>query len=255
MAHVVLPISHHLREFKIRIMYTIFSIGLAFLCSYHFSEEIFYLLAKPLIIENMEDLSNKNKIGFIYTNITEAFTTYMKISFLISLYVCFPVIIYQLWMFLVPGLYDYEKTKLGIFGVLSFFLFSLGALIAYLFIFPVAWKFFLSFQFVSTDGILQVQLQPKISQYLFLVIKILFLFGVCFQFPIYLVLLVQTNLITSEWCIKKRKIACVLCFIIAAMLSPPDVASQIIVVIPLLIFYEIAIFIMKLLEEYDRINK
>lgn len=255
MSKVILPISHHLIEFRIRMTYVFFSIAITFLCCYYFSEEIFYLLAKPLVSQSIANSSDLTKRSFMYTNITEAFTTYMKISFIASLYICFPVIIYQLWIFMVPGLYDYEKKKLGLLGFLSFFLFSLGVFIAYVFLFPIAWKFFLSFELISTDGLLEVNLQPKISQYLFLVIRILFLFGICFQFPIYLVLLVHMDLITSEWFIKKRKFACVIWFVIAALLSPPDVISQIIVVIPLLIFYEIAIFVMKLLKEYQKIKK
>jgi sec-independent protein translocase protein TatC len=194
------------------------------------------------------------KRHFIYTDITEAFMTYIKISFVASIYTCFPVIAYHMWMFLVPGLYDDEKRKLGVFCFLSFLLFSLGCMIAYFFIFPVAWKFFLSFENLDTEGLFNIRLEPKINQYLFLVLKILFLFGICFQYPMYLILLVQMSIISSGWFIRKRNFSCVLSFIVAALLSPPDIISQVILVIPILFFYELAIFTMKLLEEYKRME-
>ncbi len=253
MSKTLLPISHHLTELRIRIIYCIFSILITFLTCYYFSEQIFYILAKPLMDQNTENIPNFGKRNFIYTDITEAFITYIKISLLASVYVCFPVIMYQIWLFLVPGLYDYEKRKLAFFCLLSFVLFSLGVCIAYFLIFPVAWKFFLSFELASHYNTLEIQLQPKINQYIVLVIRILFLFGLCFQFPIYLIILVQMNLITPTWFIKKRNISCVFSFIIAAILSPPDVISPITLVIPLLLFYEIAIFTMKRLDAYKKI--
>lgn len=255
MSKTLLPITHHLTELRIRVLYCIFSIFLTFISCYYYSEQIFYLLAKPLMdeVQNTGELSDLGKRYFIYTDVTEAFITYIKVSLFTSVYICFPVIMYQMWIFLVPGLYKYERKKLGIFCLLSFLLFSLGGLIAYFLIFPVAWKFFLSFELANHSHALAIQLQPKINEYIILVIKILFLFGLCFQFPIYLILLTHMNLITPTWFIKKRNISCVISFIVAAMLSPPDIISQIILVIPLLLFYELAIFTMKLLEQYRKL--
>ena len=255
MSGTILPISEHLVELRIRLMYIILSFFLTFLSCYYFSEQIFYLLAKPLLKLNLSsqitlETTHIHNRNFIYTDISEAFLTYIKVSFFFSLYICSPIIIYQIWIFLVPGLYKNERNKIAIFSFLSFILFTVGASLAYFFIFPVAWKFFLSFEMVGIDGFFNMHLQPKVDEYFSFVSKIIFLFGLSFQFPIYLILLVNLQIVSSNWFIKKRNFACVFSFIIAALLSPPDVFSQIILAIPLLLFYEISLFCIKLLEQY-----
>lgn len=239
------PISHHILEIKHRLIYFLISSLITFSCAYFFCQDICYFLAKPLI-----DLG---EIHFIYTDMGEAFITYVKISFFVTLYFCLPILLFHIWAFFTPGLYQKESRRLGWYLSFSFLFGTIGIIIAYFIILPVAWKFFFSFQ--SMDTMFQIELQPKINEYFLFITKIFFLFAISFQFPLYFLFFVEMGFVSINSFIDKRNYACVFSFIIAAILSPPDVMSQILLVIPLLILYEISIFFMKLIKEYTAYKK
>jgi len=207
------------------------------------------ILADPLL-----RLDNYNNISFIYTSLTEAFFSYLKISAFISLLFALLFALLQAWMFIIPGLYFHEKKKLTLILSAFFILVILGAIIAYTFIIPIAWKFFLSFELQNKEFI-SISLQPKIDQYLSLVLNILITLSLSFHLPIYLYIALRLKVISHEWVVLKRNISLVMMFILAAMISPPDVLSQVLIVIPLFFLYELVIFLIVLNNEYSKNNK
>ena len=185
----------------------------------------------------------------IYTGLTEAFFTYLKVSFYAGLFVSFPVVASQVYKFSAPGLYKNERKAFLPFLIATPVLFALGAALVYFFIFPVAWKFFLSFQTTAIEtGGLAIELEAKVNEYLSLVLKLMFAFGLAFQLPVAVSLLARAGLVTAEGMRKKRKYAIVCVFSIAAILTPPDIISQIGLGIPILILYEISIYLAILME-------
>ena len=244
-----LPLSHHSLELKVRFFYTILSISSTFCTAYFYSEQLCMILADPLL--RLSTSTNLNpSISFIYTNLTEAFFSYLKISAFVSIVFTIPFILFQIWMFIIPGLYLHEKRKLSVILIAFFMLVILGLVIAYNFIIPIAWKFFLSFETQNID-FLSINLQPKIDQYLSLVISILITLSISFHLPIYLYLILRLNILSHEWVVLKRNISLLMMFILAAIISPPDVLSQILIVIPLFLLYELVVFLIVLSNEYD----
>lgn len=206
-------------------------------------------MAKPLILLAA---SSSSDMQFIYTDMGEAFVTYMKVSFWFSLYTCLPIFFFHVWAFLLPGLYKDESRLLCVFLVISFSLATLGLLVAYFILLPFAWQFFFSFQLHDTVSLFHIQLQPKMNEYFLFVLRIFFFLSLSFQFPLLFILLAYLNLLSSDWMLQQRNYACLFSLIIAAFLSPPDVGSQILLFFPLFFLYEISLFILKLLEEYNK---
>jgi sec-independent protein translocase protein TatC len=160
----------------------------------------------------------------------------------------FPVIAAQIWMFVAPGLYRSEKKAFAPFLIATPVLFVLGAALAYYFIFPVAWKFFASFQSANGAGGLPIELDAKVGEYLDLVMKLIFAFGVAFQLPVALSLMAKVGIVTSKGLKKYRRYAYVGMFIIAAILAPPDVITQTGLALPLILLYELSIIAAKMVE-------
>ena len=240
------PIIYHSLELKMRLMYTLLCIFITFCTSYFYSEQLCMLLASPLIKLS----TGSTNIHFIYTNLTEAFFSYLKISFFISLLFVFPFILFQIWMFLVPGLYYNEKKKILFLISIFILLILFGTIMAYFFIIPIAWKFFLSFE-IESQTFLSINLQPKMDQYLSLILNILITLGLSFHLPIYLYFILKSNIVSYEWIVLKRNISLVIVFILAAIISPPDIISQIFIAIPLFILYEFVVFLIILNKEYE----
>ena len=233
-----MPLIEHFKELKRRIIICLIGFFLAFGISYYFASEIYQFLVEPLadLYHGQEDRK------LIYTGMAEAFMTYIKVSLFAAFILSFPIIAYQIYSFLAPGMYRDEKMFMVPFLFSAPVLFILGAALAYYFIFPLAWGFFLSFEEMGTNGDLPIKLEARVSEYLSLVMRMIFAFGLSFQLPIILALLTKAGFINAESLKTKRKFAVILIFVVAAILTPPDVISQIGLALPLLILYECSIF-------------
>lgn len=235
------PINVHLQELQKRLVLYVTTLLLMFGVSYLYAADIYAFLVRPLA-EAYNDTHHK----LIYTGLTEAFFTHMKIAFFSGFVLSFPVLAYQLYFFVAPGLYKDERFVILPYLFVAPILFALGAALVYYYIMPLAWKFFLSFE---SSGSLPIVLEARVSEYLSLVMSLIIGFGVAFQLPLVLVLLAQIGFVKGSWLAKQRRFAVVLIFIFSAFLTPPDVISQIALAIPLLLLYEISILICKRIEK------
>ncbi len=224
-----LPFTTHLEELRNRLIKCFIAVGVGFAASYAFKEQLFYVLTAPLI----------NVMGagdtMIYTNLPEAFFTFLKAAFLSGIMVASPVIIYQFWMFTAPGLYQKEKRLLMPIIFLSSLFFIGGALFGYFIVFPWGFKFFLGF---STETI---KAMPSMKEYLSFSSKLLLAFGLVFELPLVITFLAKLGLVSVQFLKKNRKYALLLFFAGAAILTPPDVVTQIMMALPLMVLYEISI--------------
>ena len=235
----------HLSELRSRLIYSFLFLLSAFIVCYIFSAEIYYFLVKPYsnaIIENNLDRR------LIFTALHEAFLTYLKVAFFASFFITSPIFLTQLWKFVAPGLYKNEKQALLPYLILTPVLFILGGALVYYLIMPLAIKFFLSFESPADVGAIAIQLEAKVNEYLSLIMRLIFAFGISFQLPVVLSLLARIGIVDSEYLKKRRKYVVVIIFAAAALLTPPDPITQIGLAIPLLILYELSIFSVKFIE-------
>lgn len=233
------PFVEHIRELKRRLIYSLVAFFVATGISYYFSEDIYGFLVRPLAAV-FPDLSNRH---LIYTSLTEAFLTYLKLAVFAGFFLSFPVIATQLYLFLAPGLYKQERRALVPYLVAAPALFIIGAAFVYYLIFPQAWKFFLGFESSGVNGGLPIQLEPKVSDYLGLVMHLMVAFGLSFQLPIVLTLLVRSGMVELSTLKNGRRYAIVLIVTVAAFITPPDIFSQIALSVPLYMLYEISILL------------
>tara|TARA_S200000501_G_scaffold371363_1_gene414303 strand:- start:270 stop:1175 length:906 start_codon:yes stop_codon:yes gene_type:complete len=240
------PLVSHLIELRDRLKWAVIAFFIAFLISYFFADYIYGFLVKPLKI-TYQDLGYENP-RMIYTGLTEAFFTYLKVSFYTALFISFPVTASQIYKFAAPGLYKNEKKAFYPFLIATPVLFALGASLVYYFIFPLAWKFFLGFQTTGLETGLAIELEAKVNEYLSLVLKLMFAFGLAFQLPVAVSLLARAGLVTSKGMREKRKYAFVGAFATAAILTPPDLISQVGLGVPIIILYEISIRLASIME-------
>ncbi len=183
----------------------------------------------------------------IFTGLHEGFFTQVKVAFFISISITFPLILLQIWKFIAPGLYQNEKNAVLPFIIATPALFILGAAMVYYLVIPLAWNFFLSFEMTGSEGALPIEVEPRISEYLSLVMRLMFAFGLSFELPVILLLLVRAGLVTPEGLASKRKYAILAAFVMAAILTPPDVISQVLLAVPVILLYEISILFSKLI--------
>jgi len=224
-----LPITEHLEELRTRLILCVIAIAIGFIVSYAFKEKIFAILTRPLM-----EAMNQNG-NMIFTGLPEAFFTYLKTAFLSGLILASPVIIYEFWMFIAPGLYKRERRALFPAIILSFLFFTGGALFGYFIVFPLGFKFFLGF----ATG--KIKALPSMREYLTFATKLLLAFGVVFELPIIITFLARLGLVSVDFLKKNRKYAILVFFILAAILTPPDVVTQVMLAMPLVLLYEISI--------------
>ena len=241
----------HITELRKRLLWSFLYIIIVFIACFYFADQLFSFLAAPLVAL----LDTENGQGFIYTALQEAFFTELKISFFFALFFSFPLIAIQIWKFIAPGLYKNEKNAFLPFLFATPILFFAGGAMVYYLISPIAWKFFLSYQNSNSSGV-PIRLEAKMGEYLSLMMRFIFAFGLAFQLPVILGLLAKANLVTHISLKKFRKYAIVIAFLSAAFLTPPDPFSQISLALPIIILYEISIFIAKIIQKNkDKVSK
>ena len=231
-----LSLTEHLAELRTRLIRSIAAVAVGFCISYAFIEPIFALLSKPL-----EEVVPPGTT-LIFTSYPEAFFTYLKLALTCGIFLASPFILYEIWAFVAPGLYPHEKKWALPFIVFSSLFFVGGALFGYIVVFPAA------FNFLASYAGQNLKLMPSVSEYFSLTIKLLLGFGAAFELPIFMVFMALIGLIDAKMLRKNRKYALLIIFILAAILTPtPDVVNQCLLALPLLVLYEISIFLVALI--------
>lgn len=235
-----LPLTAHLQELRTRLIASFIAIGIGFVVCYTFSQTLFNILAKPLF----KILPQGGSL--IFTSVAEAFFTYMKVAFIGGLILASPFVLYQIWAFVAPGLYRHEKRYVVplLLGGTLFFLF--GVLFGYFIAIPIGFKFLLGY---ATD---LIKPMPSMKEYLSFSIKFLLAFGLVFEFPVVLVIMARIGIIDAKMMAKQRKYAILLIFIFAAVITPPDLISQVIMAVPLMGLYELSILLAKIFGKKPR---
>jgi len=236
----------HLTELRSRLVKSIVYLFIFFIICYFFAENIYAFLIEPYANAVKDDSENRR---LIFTALHETFITYLKVAFFTAFFITSPILLTQIWKFIAPGLYKDEKKALLPYLIATPTLFLLGGMLVYYLIMPLAIKFFLSFESTAEISNLPIQLEAKVNEYLSLIMRLIFAFGISFQLPVLLSLLARVGFIDSEYLKTRRKYVIVIIFAAAAVLTPPDPITQIGLGIPLLILYELSILSVRLIEK------
>ncbi|MCD6270004.1 MAG: twin-arginine translocase subunit TatC [Deltaproteobacteria bacterium] len=229
-----MQLTDHLEELRRRLIVVSVAIAVSTLGSYYFSEDLFRILMAPLLVAMPSDG------GLIFTGLTETFFTYLKISLLAGFFIASPVVIFQIWRFSAPGLYAREKRYVFPFVFSATLFFVGGALFGYFVVFPFGFKFFMGF---ATDFIRPM---PSVKEYFSFAVRMLFAFGVVFELPVVTAFLALFGLIRAQTLASKRKYAVLGAFVVAAVLTPPDIISQLMMAGPIIILYELSIIVARI---------
>ena len=236
----------HLTELRSRLVKSIIYLFIFFIICYFFAENIYSFLLAPYAEAVKDDVINRR---MIFTALHETFITYLKVAFFAAMFFASPIILTQIWKFVAPGLYKNEKKALLPYLIATPTLFLFGGMLVYYLIMPLAIKFFLSFETSAQLSNLPIQLEAKVNEYLSLIMRLIFAFGISFQLPVLLSLLARVGFVDSQYLKKRRKYVVIIIFLVAAILTPPDPITQIGLGIPLLILYELSILSVKWIEK------
>ena len=238
--------TSHFIELRSRILNSLIFIFITFIISYIFAEQIYNFLVDPYASAVKDDKISRR---LIFTALHETFITYIKVAFFTAIFLGSPVLLIQIYKFIAPGLYQNEKKAILPYLISTPILFLLGGLLVYYLVMPLAIKFFLSFETLGSSSNLPIQLEAKVNEYLSLIMRLIFAFGLSFQLPILLNLLARIGVVNSDYLKKRRRYVIVIIFTIAAVLTPPDPITQVGLAIPLLLLYELSIFTVKFIEK------
>ncbi|MDB3858298.1 twin-arginine translocase subunit TatC [Pelagibacteraceae bacterium] len=244
--------TSHFVELRSRLIKSIVFILVIFIISYTFADQIYNFLVEPYANAVKDDPVSRR---LIFTALHETFITYLKVAFFAAIFIGSPILLIQIYKFIAPGLYKNEKRALLPYLVSTPILFLLGGLLVYYLVMPLAIKFFLSFESTGSSTTLPIQLEAKVNEYLSLIMRLIFAFGISFQLPILLNLLARTGVVNSNYLKKTRRYVIVIIFTVAAILTPPDPITQIGLAIPLLLLYELSIITVKFTERKNKENK
>jgi len=252
------PLLDHLIELRSRLIRALIGFFVAFLICFFFARELFILLVIPFQWATEWAGLNPNSVDLIYTAPQEFFFTQIKLGMFGGMVLAFPLIANQVYKFVAPGLYKNERAAFLPFLIASPILFLMGAALVYFFFTPMVMWFFLSVQQVGPDQEIQISLLPRVSEYLSLIMTLIFAFGLVFQLPVVTTLMARVGMVTAAGLAEKRKYMIVAAFVVAAVITPPDPVSQIGLALPTILLYEVSIWIARRLErnrERERIAR
>jgi sec-independent protein translocase protein TatC len=238
------PLLEHLVELRNRIVYSLIAFVICFIGCYFVATPIYTFLTQPLA----DALADRPGATMIFTQVYEAFFTNVRVGAFGALCIAFPFMAWQLWMFIAPGLYRHERSAFVPFLIATPIMFLLGAAFVYYLVLPAAIQFFLGFEVPGGNGVLPIELQARVGEYLSFVMMLIFAFGFCFELPVLLVLLGRVGIVTSEGLAASRRYAIVGVVAVAAVVTPPDVFSQVALSVPLVGLYEVSIWCVRLIE-------
>ena len=241
--------TSHFIELRSRLIKSLIFIILIFIISYTFADYIYDFLVEPYASAVRNDEISRR---LIFTALHETFITYLKVAFFAAIFLGSPILLIQIYKFIAPGLYKNEKKAILPYLISTPILFLLGGLLVYYLVMPLAIKFFLSFETTGSSTSLPIQLEAKVNEYLSLIMRLIFAFGISFQLPILLNLLARTGVVNSSYLKKTRRYVIVIIFSVAAILTPPDPITQIGLAIPLLLLYELSIITVRFTEKKNK---